>query len=114
MKRCEVCGHRVVLASRTAGGATFCSNYCFTYSEIPGFCGACSSATTDDPPGDTVIGGLFGSLLVGHADRCATCHSIVQRKRYLLLGIPVTRGSAYRVIYTNQMAYVGRQLKKQE
>jgi len=112
MNRCAVCNRRVIFGGRTAGGAAFCSNYCFTYSEMPGFCGKCSSATTDVSPGNTIIGGLFGSLLVGVADRCATCHSIVQRKWYLLLGIPVWRGKRYRLIYTSHTNYVGRQFKE--
>jgi hypothetical protein len=112
MSRCAVCNRRVFFSSRTADGAAFCSNYCFTYSEMPGFCRECSSATTDASPGNTVIGGLFGSLLDGFADRCATCHSIVHRKWFTLLGIPVRRRSKYRVIYTNHTTYVGRQLKE--
>ncbi|HUQ87385.1 MAG TPA: hypothetical protein VM096_07500 [Vicinamibacterales bacterium] len=112
MNRCAVCKRRVFFASRTANGAAFCSNYCFTYSEMPGFCGECSAATTDASPGDSVIGGWFATILVGFADRCATCHSIVQRKRVLILGIPVSRSARYRVIYTNHTTYVGRQLKE--
>lgn len=113
MKRCAVCNYRVFLSSRLADGNTFCSNYCFTYSEMPGFCSECAGATTEASPGNTLIGGLFGSMLVGFADRCSTCHSIVQRLRPVVLGIPVLRGAAYRVIYTSPTTYVGRQLKKQ-
>jgi hypothetical protein len=111
MKRCAVCNRRVVFSSRTANGATFCSNYCFTYSDMPGFCRECTAATFDASPGDMLIGGQFGSMLTGFADRCRTCHSIVQRMRYLVLGIPVWGGASYRVIHTNNMSYVGRQLK---
>ena len=111
MNRCAVCNRAVFFASRIADGKTFCSNYCFTYSEMPGFCRDCTAATTDVSPGNTLIGGLFGSMMDGFADRCATCHSIVQRKRPLLFGIPLPRGLTYRVIYTNHITYVGRQLK---
>jgi hypothetical protein len=112
MKRCAVCHRLVFFSSRTANGVEFCSNYCFTYSDMPGFCGKCSAATTDVSPGDTTIGWLFFSLLFGIRDRCATCHSIVQRKRSFVLGIPLGRSSAYRVIYTSNTTYVGRQLKE--
>ena len=113
MNRCAVCERRVFFSTLKAGDDQFCSYYCYTYSEMPGFCGKCSSTTTDVSPGNTVIGGLFGSVLFGSADRCATCHSIVQRKRYIVFAIPLFRGPAYRVIYTNHTTYVGRQLKQQ-
>jgi len=112
MKRCAVCNRRVIFSSWTDNGDTFCSYYCFTYSDMPGFCAKCTSTTTDASPGSTVIGGMFGSVLMGSADRCRTCHSIVQRLRPIVFWIPVTRGTPYRVIYTNHTTYVGRLLKE--
>jgi hypothetical protein len=112
MNRCAVCHRRVFFSSLKADGAAFCSNYCFTYSEMPGFCGKCSAATTDVSPGHTLVGGLFGSVLTGAADRCPTCHSIVQRLRPIVFFIPLWFGAAYRVIYTSHTNYVGRQLKE--
>ena len=112
MKRCAVCNHRVILSTLNAGGSAFCSYYCFTYSGMPGFCGQCSSATIDVAPGNTWVGGMFGSVLLGAADRCPTCHSIVQRKRPIVFFIPIGRGVPYRMIYTSHTDYVGRQLKE--
>ena len=112
MTRCAVCNHRVIFSKLVDGDGTFCSYYCYTYSEMPGFCAKCSASTTDDAPGNTIIGGLFGSVLVGSADRCPTCHSIVQRLRPIVFAIPITRGTPYRMIYTSHTNYVGRRLKQ--
>lgn len=112
MRRCAVCNRRVIFSTLAANGASFCSYYCYTYSEMPGFCRDCSASTTDDAPGNTLVGGLFGSVLMGSADRCNTCHSIVQRLRPIVLAIPITRGTPYRVIYTSHSSYVGRLLKR--
>jgi hypothetical protein len=112
MKRCAVCDHRVFWSTLTDKDDSFCGYYCYTYSEMPGFCAKCSASTTDEAPGNTIVGGLFGSVLLGAADRCATCHSIVQRLRPIVFAIPITRGTPYRVIYTNSTTYVGRRLKE--
>lgn len=55
---------------------------------------------------------LGGSMLLGGAERCPTCHSIVQRLVYFVLFFPVWWRSRYRVIYTSRFSFVGRALKE--
>jgi hypothetical protein len=83
-----------------------------TYSSMPGFCSRCALETTADAPGSTHMSTLGGSMLLGSANRCGTCHSIVQRHVYFACLLPIWWKSRYRVIYTSRTAYVGRSLEK--
>ena len=108
MKRCATC-HRIAgLSTLRAGGDIFCSAYCMTYSTMPGFCASCAAQTSPVAPGSTTMSHFGGSMLLGSRDRCPTCHSIVQRKVYFALLVPVWWRSRYRVIYTSRTSYVGR------
>jgi hypothetical protein len=86
MNRCAVCNRRVIFGGEPPARRVLLQLLFHVLGDA-GILRQVFVATTDVSPGNTIIGGLFGSLLVGVADRCATCHSIVQRKWYLLLGI---------------------------
>jgi len=111
MKRCSVCNGITLWSTLRAGGEVYCSTYCMTYSSMPGFCQNCASETTDVGPGSTHMSNFGGSMLLGSALRCGTCHSIVQRRVYFALFLPIWWKSRYRVIYTSRTQYVGRHLK---
>ena len=110
MKRCATCRRLTILSTLRSGDEIYCSRYCMTYGPMPGFCGACASETRDEPPGNTHLSHVGGSLLLGAKRRCARCHSIVQRKIYFALFLPIWFGRRYRVIYTDRTHYVGRRL----
>jgi len=111
MKRCAVCNSVVFYSSLKSNGQSFCSTYCMTYSEMPGFCDRCVQETTDDPAPSTTLSTLGGSTMFGASDRCGTCHSIVRRHMYLAVMIPIWWKARYRIIYVDQTRYVGRRLR---
>ena|SRR5689334_13791332 len=110
MQKCAVCGKVVLWTSLRDGDEGFCSPYCATLSDTPGFCAACAAATEECLAPSTDMSMLGGSVLVGGAARCPTCHSIVQRHVYFALFVPIWWRTRYRVIYTSPSTYMGRKL----
>jgi hypothetical protein len=110
MIRCSVCRRRILCSAFRFDGSAFCSPYCATQ-DSQGFCERCLTDTTNESPGDTAMGSLFGTLLLGGSDRCPHCHSIVQRKVSFVLCIPISWRRQYRLIYTGYDTYVGRALR---
>lgn len=109
MARCSICNCLMGGGYRD-GESRYCSLHCYTQSPVAGFCEKCLAETTDASPGSTFTLNMFGTGLFGAADRCRTCHSVVQGKWIQLL-FPVIRIGRYRVRYTGPTAYVGRRLK---
>jgi hypothetical protein len=110
MRRCKVCNTIVVGSTLRDGADSFCSLYCFTKSTTPGFCKDCLDATTPKSPGSTYLYNGIGTRLLFAKDRCPTCHSVVQTKFFVLAIIPLIPLGRFRLIYTDRLKYVGRQV----
>jgi hypothetical protein len=110
MTRCATCNSLMFRGYRS-GGDRYCSLPCFTASSVGNFCPECLEATTPDSPGNTVTVNTIGSRLYFADDRCPKCHSVVQRKAFCVLWIPIIPLSRYRVIYSSTKRYVGRFLR---
>jgi hypothetical protein len=97
----------------TDGPNRYCSLVCYTSSPQGNFCRKCLRETIDKSPGNTTVVNTVGTRLVGAADRCPTCHSIVQSKR-IYAGICWSTEEQYRVIYVGNDLYFGRKIKTQD
>ncbi len=111
MARCSRCT-RIMVGGYKSGEERFCSLSCYTSSPTGTFCGACMAATTNDTPGGTFTFNSVGTRLCFVRNRCPECHSIVQRKFFVALYIPLIPMGSYRVIYTAPRRYLGRRLRR--
>src|ERR1700730_5024724 len=109
MTKCAVCSKRMI-GGYTLGTERFCSLQCYTSSPAGTFCKACLDATSAQSPGGTFTLNTIGTRLFFARERCPSCHSIVQRKAFCVLFIPILPLGTYRVIYTGPTHYVGRRL----
>jgi endogenous inhibitor of DNA gyrase (YacG/DUF329 family) len=107
MTKCSVCGKRMV-GGYKAGAERFCSLQCYTYSPSGTFCKACLDSTSLQSPGGTFTFNTIGTRLFFSRERCPSCHSIVQRKAFCALFVPLIPLGTYRVIYTGPSQYIGR------
>jgi hypothetical protein len=88
-----------------------------------GFCSRCLAETTDESPGNTRTYMLFmGTRLVGLADPCPTCDSVIQRKFFCVIA-PLVPLGRYRIKYLDveraalplfDVRYVGRRIRTAE
>jgi hypothetical protein len=81
-----------------------------------GFCEKCLSQTTDEVPNYGLFGG-FGTRMLGAADECENCGSIVQTQ-WLWIIFPLRRIARYRLHYSRG-AFMGlpssyRKLKERD
>ncbi len=79
-----------------------------------GFCAACYASTTDESPGNMFTFNFIGTRLLGGADPCAKCGSIVQRVWFCFI-LPVIPLDSYRVKYVQEgffsSGFIGRKLR---
>jgi Zn-dependent protease with chaperone function len=112
LDRCAECGGRILAGGYRDHEARYCSIACFTAGPFDGFCQECTSTTTDDGPGSTSTYNSIGTSLRSSKTRCPKCHSVVTRKWFVVLFLPVIPLRTYRVRWLNYAQYVGRRLKK--
>jgi hypothetical protein len=113
LTRCANCSRVVFYGARRDGeGRTFCSDICLEWANAPYlFCEACSVSTTDVSSGNmTRINGI-GPSMIGAADRCAACRSVVRRVWFTVLFVPLIPFERYRVIRTSPTGYYSRRLR---
>jgi len=109
MTKCAVCGKRM-FGGFKADNEHYCSLECYAHSPTQGFCQACLDTTSADSPGSTFTFNAVGTRMFFARDRCRQCHSIVQRKAFCVLFLPVVPLGKYRVIYTAPRQYIGRKV----
>lgn len=71
------------------------------------FCVACTGATTSESAGGAFRLNGFGTTILGRADPCPECGSVVARKWVTLFFVPVGPIGRYRVIYTSRGLFGG-------
>lgn len=108
--RCAVCSGRIVFGGYKDGDIRYCSAVCYTAGPIPGFCQNCTTATTDESPGNTSTYNSIGTSLRPSGPRCPNCHSVPAKKWFVILLIPIIPLKSYRVRWINHLQYVGRRL----
>ena len=109
MTKCAVCRKRM-MGGYKVGTDRFCSLQCFTHSPTGTFCQACLDSTSPQSPGGTYTFNTVGTRIFFSRDRCPSCHSIVQRKAFCALFVPLIPLGSYRVIYTGPTQYIGRRV----
>lgn len=113
MARCATCNRYIFFGfGYRNAGHRFCTLKCFATNNSNTFCEKCYNETTDTPPGSMFSINLFGTHLLGHSNRCPTCHSVVQTK-FLFLPVPIPLAK-YRVLYVGTYKYIGRKIIDQK
>ena len=110
MTRCATC-NTLMFGGFRSGTNRYCSFVCYTASPLGGFCEDCLGTTAFNSPGNTSTLNTVGTRLYFAGDRCPNCHSIIQRKAFCILWIPIIPLSRYRVIYVSSTRYIGRRLR---
>jgi hypothetical protein len=115
MYTCVTCRNVILGNGYKFDGDRYCSAMCLGYSPTAEFCDECESETTNDGAGWILNSGfVFGASLLGAAERCPRCYSVVQRK-WIHLFLPLPR-HRYRVLYLrgNELdnEFVSRRVKE--
>lgn len=109
VNKCAFCGARIVLGVKD-GENHYCSKYCLENHRYPSFCKDCVSETTDESTGGTSSINGIGTTLYGNASRCPHCHSVIKRKWFCILCIPVVPLKRYRVKAVSAANHISRRL----
>jgi len=115
MYTCVTCKNLIFGNGYKNDGDRYCSAICLGYSPTARFCDECEAETTEKSAGWILNSGfVFGASLLGAAERCPRCYSVVQRK-WLHLFLPIPR-HRYRVLYLRGNAldseFVSRRVKE--
>ena len=113
MKRCANCGNLIVFGKKD-GENQYCNEVCLEHHKHPGFCAECVAETTDESPGGTYTMNGVGTRLYGVAAKCPTCRSVIKRKWFCILFIPVFPLKKYRIKPVTANRYLGRRILEEK
>ena len=110
MKKCASCGSLIVFGMK-AGENHYCDEQCLEHHKYPGFCKECISETTDESTGGTAVATFgVGTALFGRAAKCPICHSVIKRKWFLVLFVPVVPLHRFRIKPVTSTTHFARRL----
>ena len=111
--KCSNCGSTIVFGGKGEGDNYFCNQVCLENYKYPGFCPDCIAETTDESPGGTTTVNGIGTTLyleIGNAAKCPTCYSIIKKKWFCFVYIPIAPLKTYRIKRLPRNRYLGRLL----
>jgi len=109
IKKCANCGS-VIAFGKKDGDNYYCNNICKEHHKHPGFCQECVAETTNETPGDTATFNGVGIRLYGNAAKCPTCYSVIKRKWFCIVFIPIFPLRKFRIKPVTIKRYLGRRL----
>jgi hypothetical protein len=112
MDRCARCNTAILFGGIREEGQIFCGRLCFENHKYQGFCPSCVAETKDTSPGGTYTLNGIGTKLYGNYVKCPTCFSVIKRKWFCVLLIPVIPLSRYRIKFVSGNRYIGRLLSR--
>jgi len=107
INKCANCGATIVFGKQT-GDNQYCNDICRENHQKPGFCGDCVAETTDVSPGGTFTYNGIGTKLYGNDAKCPQCASVIKRKWFCILFIPVIPLKKFRIKQVTARRYLGR------
>jgi hypothetical protein len=90
------------------GDNRFCNTQCRDHYKHPGFCAECVAETTNESPGNTGSINGIGVRLYGASAKCPKCLSVIKRKWFSIIFIPVIPLKRYRIKPMTATRYLGR------
>lgn len=108
-EKCSNCGSRVIRGITDTTG-TYCSNVCRTFAAYPDFCERCKAASINVSSGGTATINGIGTKLYGNGDPCPTCSSVIKRKFFCFVFIPLIPLGKYRVKNATPTRFFSRQI----
>lgn len=109
IKKCTNCGAALLLGKKV-GDDLFCNDICLEHHLHPGFCPECVSETTEESPGGTFTLNGIGIRLYGTDAKCPTCRSVIKRKWFCIVFIPVIPLRRFRIKPVTVSRYMGRRI----
>jgi hypothetical protein len=100
-----------MVLGKNDGEFHFCSNECMHYFKHPGYCADCQKETTNNTAGSTVTWNGIGLRFFGNLAECPTCFSVIKRKWFCFLFIPLIPLKRYRMKYKTKKVYFSREIK---
>ncbi len=113
-KKCAYCGSRILFGSFSKDGYDYCNQICMEWHHFQGFCGDCVAETTDESPGGTSMINGVGTKLFSNSAKCPACFSVIKRKFFAVVFIPVIPLKTYRIRPMPRNRYIGRLLPSEK
>jgi hypothetical protein len=109
INKCSSCGSAIVFGKKE-GEHQYCNDICREFHRHPGFCQVCENETTEESPGGTFTVNGIGTRLYGGAGKCPTCYSVIKRKWFCVIFIPLIPFGRFRIKLVAANHYLGRKL----
>jgi hypothetical protein len=111
MARCASC-NGVIFFGKKEGDLQFCNQTCMEFFAAPNFCQNCVDETTPESPRGTYVINGVGTRIYGNRSKCPNCFSVIKKKWFCIVYIPVIPLGTYRIKPVTVTRYLGRKLKK--
>jgi|SRR5882724_10340210 len=111
MARCASC-NSIILFGKKEGDLQFCNQQCMEFFAAPNFCQSCIDASTSESPGGTYTLNGVGTVIYGNSAKCPDCFSVVRKKWFCIIYIPIIPLGTYRIKAVTASRYLGRKIKK--
>ena len=97
--RCPNCHVTIFGGGLREGRLRFCGLYCLEHYIHPDFCADCLAETTAEAPASNSRSNGIGTDFFGGEAKCSICFSVIRRRSFCVLLIPICSLGHYRVKY---------------